>query len=92
MGGYASYEHFFTGQWRANASGGYAHFSGNPGFASLTTQASMNKEPWDVNLNVICSPEPQTDLILEWRRQLRKTFSSADGTGDRFDAQLNFYF
>jgi Porin subfamily len=90
--GYASYEHFFTGQWRANATGGYAHFSGNPGFTSNTTLASMNKEFWDVNLNVIYSPVPQTDFLLEWERQYRKTFSGADGTGDRIDGMVKFYF
>jgi len=90
--GYVSYEHFFNGQWRANATGGYDHFSGNPGFTSAITEASMNKEFWDVNANVIYSPVPQTDFIFEWQRQYRKTFSGADGTGDRVDAQFNFYF
>jgi len=89
---YASYEHFFNGQWRANATGGFDHFSGNPGFTSTTTLATMNKELWDVNLNVIYSPVPQTDFKLEWERQYRKTFSSADGTGDRAVAQVDFYF
>ena len=90
--GYASYEHFFNGQWRANASGGYAKLSGNPGFASNTTLVGMNKKLWDVNANVIYSPVPQTDFIFEWQRVYRKTFSSADGTDDRIDAQFNFYF
>jgi len=90
--GYVSYEHFFTGQWRANATGGYAHLSGNPGFTTPTTEASMNKELYDINVNVVYSPVPQTDFYLEWQRTYRKTFSSADGTGDRIDAQFNFYF
>ena len=89
---YGNYEHFFNGQWRANASGGYAKLSGNPGFASPTTLVSMNKKVWDVNANVIYSPVPQTDFIFEWQRVYRKTFSSADGTDDRIDAQFNFYF
>ena len=90
--GYANYEHFFNGQWRANASGGYAKLSGNPGFTSTTTLASMNKKLWNVNANVIYSPVPQTDFIFEWQRVYRQTFSSADGTDDRIDAQFNFYF
>ena len=90
--GYASYEHFFTGQWRANATGGYAHFSGNPGFTIPITEASMNKEFWDINANLIYSPVPQADFYLEWERQYRKTFSGADGTGDRVALKTKFYF
>lgn len=90
--GYANYEHFFNGQWRANASGGYAKLSGNPGFTSNTTLVSMNRRLWNVNANVIYSPVPQTDFIFEWQRVYRKTFSGADGTDNRIDAQFNFYF
>lgn len=90
--GYANYEHFFNGQWRANASGGYAKLSGNPGFTNNELLATMNKNLWNVNANVIYSPVPQTDFYFEWQRVYRKTFSSADGTDDRIDVQLNFYF
>jgi Porin subfamily len=90
--GYANYEHFFNGQWRANASFGYARFSGNPGWSSNTTLATLNKEFFDTNLNVIYSPVPQMDMFFEWQHQYRKVFSSADGTGNRIDFQTKFYF
>ncbi|MGH6983158.1 MAG: DcaP family trimeric outer membrane transporter [Stellaceae bacterium] len=89
--GYASYEHFFNGQWRANATGGYAHFSGNPGFTGATL-GSLNREMYDTNVNIIYSPVPQTDFYLEWQHIYRKVVSSNDGVDDRIDAQFNFYF
>ena len=90
--GYANYEHFFNGQWRANASGGYAKLTGNPGYTNAELLATMNRRVWNVNANVIYSPVPQTDFYFEWQRVYRKTFSSADGTDDRIDVQMNFYF
>ncbi|MDE2229099.1 MAG: porin [Alphaproteobacteria bacterium] len=94
---YANYEHFFTGQWRANASLGWMTVSGNPfsvacGAGTACPQAGMVKRAMTSELNVIYSPVPQTDFILEWARAYRKMQSGADGTGDQLDAQFKFYF
>jgi Porin subfamily len=90
--GYANYEHFFNGQWRANEAAGYAHLSGNPGFTSLTTLAALEREHFSNDVNVIYSPVPQTDFIMEWEHVYRKVQSNADVTDDRLDAQFKFYF
>lgn len=90
---YVSYEHFFTGQWRANAAAGYDHEgSNNPGFTSATTLASIDRSHLTSELNVIYSPVPQTDFILEWQHAHRKVLSGANGTLNRVDAQFKFYF
>ncbi len=89
---YATYEHFFTGQWRANESFGYARLSGNPGFTSPTTLAGIEKVHFSNEVNVIYSPVPQTDFILEWQHAYREVRSDASGTDDRIDFQSKFYF
>lgn len=89
---YASYEHFFTGQWRANESFGYVHNSGNPGFTEAATLVGLEKVHFTNNLNVIYSPVPQLDMILEWQHAYRKVNSGAKGTDNAIDAQWKFYF
>lgn len=89
---YASYEHFFSRQWRANASLGYAHMSGNPGFTQASVLAGIEKEHFTSHLNVIYAPVPQTDFILEWIHTYRQVRSDADATSNRIDAECRFYF
>lgn len=89
---YASYEHFFSRQWRANASLGYAHMSGNPGFTQQSVLAGIEKEHLTSHLNVIYAPMPQTDFILEWIHTYRQVRSDADATSNRIDAECKFYF
>ena len=89
---YANYEHFFTGQWRGNVSMGYFRQS-NPGiFASAVTNAGIEKVHFTSEVNMIYSPVPQTDFILEWQHYYRETQSSANGTANQLDAQFKFYF
>ncbi len=89
---YGTYEHFFNGQWRGNVSAGWAHLSGNPGFATMATLATLEREHFTSEVNVIYSPVPQTDFIMEWQHAYRKVQSSANGTENRLDAQFKFYF
>ena len=89
---YASYEHFFNGQWRANEAIGYDRESGNPGFTSAVTLASIDKSHMTNEVNVIYSPVPQTDFILEWQYANRQVRSGQEGTLNRLDAQFKFYF
>lgn len=90
--GYATYEHFFNGQWRANESFGYGHLSGNPGFTNASLLANLNSRMFTNEVNVIYSPVPQTDFILEWQHFDRKVQSGANGVQDRIDFQSKFYF
>jgi hypothetical protein len=91
--GYVNYEHFFTGQWRANAAFGYDHeYDTNPGFASPVTLASIDKTHLTSEVNVIYSPVPQTDFVLEWDHAYRKMVSGADSTDDEIAADAIFYF
>ncbi len=92
LSAYANYEHFFTRQWRANGTVGYARMTGNPGFSQNTVLAGLEKEHLTSHLNVIYSPVPQTDFILEWIHTYRQVRSSADATTNRIDAQAKFYF
>ena len=99
MSAYASYEHFFTGQWRANAAAGYMHISGNPfsvscgsGAAGVCPQASLVRAALTSELNVIYSPVPQTDFWLEWQHAYRKMMSGSNGTLNQIDAEFRFYF
>lgn len=89
---YATYEHFFTGQWRANESFGYSHLSGNPGFTSATTLAGLEHVHFTNEVNVIYAPVPQTDFILEWQHVTRSVQSGASGRDDRIDFESKFYF
>ncbi|MGH7013406.1 MAG: DcaP family trimeric outer membrane transporter [Stellaceae bacterium] len=89
--GYASYEHFFSGQWRGNVAGGYAHDSGTAGVNS-TALAGIQESTYTTELNIVYSPVPQTDFFLEWDRAYRKMQTGLDGTQDVIDAQFNFYF
>ncbi|HZL60643.1 MAG TPA: DcaP family trimeric outer membrane transporter [Stellaceae bacterium] len=97
LSAYASYEHFFTGQWRANAAAGYMHISGNPfnvtcGAGTACPQAGMVRAALTSELNVIYSPVPQTDFWLEWQHAYRKMMSGANGTLNQVDAEFRFYF
>ncbi|MBU6507055.1 MAG: porin [Alphaproteobacteria bacterium] len=89
---YATYEHFFNGQWRANESFGYGHLEGNPGWTSAVTLSSLNSNLFTNEVNVIYSPVPQTDFIMEWQHFSRHVQSGANGVQDRIDFQSKFYF
>ncbi|MDE1902648.1 MAG: porin [Alphaproteobacteria bacterium] len=94
---YANYEHFFNGQWRANASGGWMSVSGNPYSVACTSgtacpQASLVKKILSTEVNVIYSPVPQTDFIFEWMHGYRQMQSSANGTVNAVETQFKFYF
>ena len=89
---YATYEHFFNGQWRANESFGYSHLSGNPGFTSAITLAGLEHVHFTNEVNVIYAPVPQTDFILEWQHAYRSVQSGANGRDDRIDFESKFYF
>jgi len=89
---YGTYEHFFNGQWRGNVSAGWAHLSGNPGFGTTAALATLEREHFTSEVNMIYSPVPQTDFIFEWQHAYRKVQSNADATNNRIDAQFKFYF
>lgn len=90
---YASYEHFFTDQWRSNASFGYIRVTdSDPGLNNVTSRAGLVAMNMSTHLNVIFSPVPQTDFILEWERYQADQYSGANGVADKLTGQFKFYF
>lgn len=90
--GFVSYEHFWTGQWRSNVTGGYSRLWGNPGFGDVATRAQIDTRFFYTHLNVIYSPVPQTDFYLEWVHYDREVLSGAEGRDERIIGSFRFYF
>jgi hypothetical protein len=91
--GYANYEHFFNNQWRANESFGYMRVTNStPTGWSAAALTGLQHVEFSNNLNVIYSPVPQTDFILEWQHAYRQVYSGATGVDDQLDFQSKFYF
>jgi hypothetical protein len=90
---YANYEHFFNNQWRANESFGYMDVtSGTPTGWTAAQLTNLQHVEWDNFVNVIYSPVPQTDFILEWQHYHRQVMSGATGNDNVIDLQSKFYF
>jgi hypothetical protein len=92
LGIYANYEHFFTTEWRANASMGWAHMTGNPGFTATAATAGLQRQDLTAHVNAIFAPIPNLDIITEWMHDQRKVQSGASGRTDRIEEQFKFYF
>jgi Porin subfamily len=90
--GYANYEHFFNTQWRANESFGYMRVNGILTGWSAAALTGLQHVEFSNNVNVIYSPVPQTDFILEWQHAYRQVMSGATGVEDQLDFQSKFYF
>jgi len=89
----ASYEHFFTSQWRANVSGGLIHFTtGGLPAGNTTAESGMPFLAWTAHANVIFSPVPQTDFITEYEHGTYTTYSGLGTREDRLTQQFKFYF
>jgi hypothetical protein len=92
---YGSYEHFFNGQWRANASMGYSKFLNNIGVLPIgqtTAAAGFVRRVFTSHVNAIYSPVPMTDFITEWVHADIQQRSSAGVTDNRLTEQFKFYF
>jgi len=99
----ASYEHFWTSQWRSNISGGYQHFGGgnvsqvtypqNGASAGATAfEVNIPHQAWTGHVNAIFSPVPQTDFITEYQHGQYTTYAGDKTREDRVIEQFKFYF
>ncbi len=89
----ASYEHFFTSQWRANVSGGLIHFTtGGLPAGNTAFETTMPFMAWTAHANVIFSPVPQTDFISEYEHATYATYAGDANREDRITEQFKFYF
>jgi hypothetical protein len=92
---YGSYEHFFNGQWRSNASFGYAKAINNIGvlgFGNTSDAAGIVRRQFTTHLNIIYSPVPMLDITTEWVHFEVNQRSSASFTENRIIELARFYF
>ncbi len=89
----ASYEHFFTSQWRGNVSGGIQKFMGmGMPTGNTTPEAGLVNIVYTGHANVIFSPVPQTDFIAEYEHATVHFYSGASTREDRITGNFKFYF
>jgi hypothetical protein len=100
---YANYEHFWSDQWRSNVSGGWLQTFGigsvfQPGvIAGVGTANNLAADTafrrgYSAHMNVIFSPVPQTDFIVEWDHAYIDTYAGSSTRSDRLLTQFKFYF
>jgi hypothetical protein len=92
---YGSYEHFFNGQWRSNASFGYAKAINNIGVLGVgntSDAAGIVRRAFTTHLNVIYAPVPMLDITTEWVHYEVGQRSTASFTENRIIELARFYF
>jgi hypothetical protein len=92
---YGNYEHFFNGNWRSNASFGYAKAINNIGVLGVgntSDAAGIVRRQFTTHLNVIYSPVPMMDVTTEWVHFEVSQRSTASFTENRLIEQARFYF
>jgi hypothetical protein len=96
---YANYEHFWSDQWRSNVSGGWLQtynggsvFSPTGGVANTLAADTAFRRGYSAHANVIFSPVPQTDFIVEWDHAYIDTYAGSSTRSDRLITQFKFYF
>ena len=92
---YGNYEHFFNGNWRSNASFGYAKSINNIGVLGVgntSDAAGLMRRVFTTHLNVIYSPVPMMDVTTEWVHFEIGQRSTASFTENRLIEQARFYF
>jgi hypothetical protein len=92
---YGNYEHFFNGNWRSNASFGYAKSVNNIGVLGVgntSDAAGIVRRVFTTHLNVIYSPVPMMDVTTEWVHFEVGQRSTASFTENRLIEQARFYF
>jgi len=92
---YGSYEHFFNGQWRSNASFGYAKAINNIGVLGVgntSDAAGIVRRQFTTHLNIIYAPVPMLDITTEWVHFEVGQRSTANFTENRIIELARFYF
>ncbi len=87
-GGYVSYQHHWSEDWRTNIMGGYTGIDNDISRTGL----GVNKEIMSGHVNLIWNPTPNYKVGLEYMHGYRELESGAEGDLDRVQASFVYNF